>query len=77
MSEVKVFRISGHYFMRKKKYAFTKDVRALKAEHAVEQVISQVTSEGFFRRQLFIDSVQEIQPEESQDYVIKYLNDLP
>jgi len=74
MSEVKVFRVSGHYFMRRKKYSFSKDVRALKVEHALEEVLSVVSSQGMFRRQIRIDDVHEIQPEESQDYVIRYLS---
>ncbi len=76
MSEVKVFRIAGHYQRKHRKFSFSKDLRALTKEQALEQVLSTVTSQGFFRRQVTIDEVKEIKPEESKDYVIKYLNDL-
>ncbi len=76
MSQVKVFKVTGHYSQRHRKYSFSKDLRALTKEQAIEQVLSTITSQGFFRRQVTIDEVKEIKPEESKDYVIKYLSDL-
>ncbi len=76
MSQVKVFRIAGHYHQKHRKFSFAKDIRALTKEQALEQALSTVTSQGFFRRQVIIDEVKEIKPEESKDYVIKYLSDL-
>ncbi|OLS14804.1 MAG: hypothetical protein RBG13Loki_1563 [Promethearchaeota archaeon CR_4] len=76
MSQVKLFRITGHYVQKHRKFSFSKDLRAITKEQALEQVLSTVTSQGFFRRQVKIDEVKEIKPEESKDYVIKYLSDL-
>jgi ribosomal protein L20A (L18A) len=76
LSQVKVFRITGHYTQKHRKFSFSKDLRALTKEQALDQVLSTITSQGFFRRQVKIDDVKEIKPEESKDYVIKYLNDL-
>jgi ribosomal protein L20A (L18A) len=76
MSQVKIFRIAGHYKQMHRTFSFCKDLRALTKEQALEQILSTVTSQGFFRRQVKIDDVKEIKPEECKDYVIKYLNDL-
>ncbi len=76
MSQVKLFRVAGHYQQKHRKFSFSKDIRALTKEQALEQALSTVTSQGFFRRQVHIDEVKEIKPEESKDYVIKYLSDL-
>jgi ribosomal protein L20A (L18A) len=76
VSQVKIFRITGHYMRLHRKFSFSKDLRAMTKEQALEQVLSTVTAQGFFRRQVKIDEAKEIKPEESKDYVIKYLNEL-
>ena len=74
MSEIKIYRIIGNYIKKQKKYLFRKEVRALKKEDAIEQVLSKITSIGIFRRQITIQEIKEINLEESQDYLIRELS---
>ena len=74
MSEIKIFRIIGTYYKQHKKYLFRKEVRALKQEDALEKAISQITSIGIYRRQISIQEIKEISPEECQDYLIRELS---
>jgi ribosomal protein L20A (L18A) len=75
MSEIKIYRIIGNYKKNFKKYIFSKEVRALKKEDALEKVLSQITSIGIFRRQINIQEIKEIILEESQDYLIRELSE--
>ncbi|TFG17649.1 MAG: 50S ribosomal protein L18a [Promethearchaeota archaeon] len=74
MSEIKIFRIIGTYRKQNKKYLFRKEVRALKEEDALEKAVSQITSIGIYRRQINIQEIKEISPEECQDYLIRELS---
>lgn len=74
MSEIKIFRIIGNYNKQHKKYLFRKEIRALKQEDAIEKAISQITSIGIYRRQIKIQEIKEISPEECQDYLIRELS---
>lgn len=74
MSEIKIFRIIGTYKKNHKKYLFRKEVRALKKEDALEKALSQITSIGIYRRQIFVQEVKEISPEECQDFLIRELS---
>ena len=74
MSEIKIFRIIGTYYKQHKKYLFRKEVRALKKEDALEKAISQITSIGIYRRQINIQEIKEISPEQCQDYLIRELS---
>jgi ribosomal protein L20A (L18A) len=74
MSEIKIFRIIGTYNIKKKKYLFRKEIRALKEEDALEKALSQITSIGIYRRQIKIQEIKEITLEESQDYLIRELS---
>ena len=73
-SEIKIFKIVGTYNMSHKKYKFSKEVRALKQEDALEKVYTMITSIGIYRRQIDIIEMKEIKPEECQDYLIRELN---
>ncbi|MFX1500483.1 MAG: 50S ribosomal protein L18Ae [Promethearchaeota archaeon] len=75
MSEIKIFRIIGNYNKDHKKYLFRKEVRALKKEDAVENVLSQITSIGIFRRKIRIQEIKEISLNESQDHLIRELSE--
>lgn len=75
MSEIKIFRIIGNYKKNHKKYLFRKEVRALREEDALENVLSQITSIGILRRQINIQEVKQISLEESQDYLIRELSE--
>ena len=72
MSEIKIYRIIGTYRKKYKKYLFRKEIRALKEKDALEKALSQITSIGILRRQIDIQEIKEITPEECQDYLIQY-----
>lgn len=74
MSEIKIWRITGHYTKNHRRYLFRKEKRALRKEDAMEKVLSQISSIGLFRRQITIDEIEEISPEEAEDYLIKELS---
>ena len=74
MSEIKIYRIIGTYRKKYKKYLFRKEVRALKEKDALEKTLSQITSIGILRRQINIQEIKEITPEECQDYLIRELS---
>ncbi|NVM45830.1 MAG: 50S ribosomal protein L18a [Candidatus Lokiarchaeota archaeon] len=71
---MKIYRIIGTYRKKYKKYLFRKEVRALKEKDALEKALSQITSIGILRRQITIQEIKEITPEESQDYLIRELS---
>ena len=73
-NEIKIFRIVGTYRKKYKKYLFRKEVRALKEKDALEKALTQITSIGILRRQITIQEIEEITPEESQDYLIRELS---
>lgn len=73
-SEIKIFRIIGTYNKKYKKYLFRKEVRALKEKNALEKALTQITSIGILRRQIHIQEIKEISPDESQDYLIRELS---
>ena len=73
-NEIKIFRIVGTYRKKYKKYLFRKEVRALKEKDALEKALTQITSIGILRRQITIQEIKEITPEESQDYLIRELS---
>ncbi len=74
MSEIKIFQITGTYYKNHKKYLFRKEVRALNEEHANENVLTQITSIGLYRRQIKIQEIKEITLEECRDYLIRELS---
>ena len=73
-SEIKIFRIIGTYNKKFKKYLFRKEVRALKEKDALEKALTQITSIGILRRQINIQEIKEISPDEIQDYLIRELS---
>ena len=73
-AEIKIFKIIGTYFKSHKKYKFSKEIRAIKQEDALEKMYAMITSIGLYRRQITIEEIKEITPEECQDYLIRELN---
>ena len=73
-TEIKIYRIIGTYKKKYKKYLFRKEIRALKEKDALEKALSQITSIGILRRQINIQEIKIITPEESQDYLIRELS---
>ncbi len=74
MSEIKIFRITGFFRKSHKKYKFTKEIRALKKEDALENALTQITSIGLYRRQINIQEIKEISLEECKNYLIRELS---
>ncbi len=74
MSEVKIFRISGFYTRNRVKYLFRKDVRAIKEEDALEKVLSLITSTSLLRRQIKIEKIEVIKPEETSDMLLREIS---
>lgn len=61
MDEVKVFRIAGRFPMGFKKMRFVKEIRALKPEHAIEKIYSELGSRHKLKRTMIkIELIEEI-----------------
>jgi len=74
MSEVKIFRVIGKIDKPNWKTSFSKEVRALKPEHAVEKIYKELGSKHRAKRfQIKILKVEEIPLEEVSDLTIKRL----
>jgi large subunit ribosomal protein LX len=74
MSEVKIFRVTGKIDKPNWKTNFSKEVRALKPEHAVEKIYKELGSKHRAKRfQIKILKVEEITLEEVTDLTIKRL----
>ena len=72
-NEVKIYKISGKYVKRHQKFSFTKFVRALKEEDAMEKVLSVVTSTKILRRKITITECITVPKEECDDNYIRSL----
>ncbi len=78
MSEIKVFRIYGYMLIGHDSIPewrkFIKEIRALKLEHALEKLYSELGSRHKVKRShIKILKVEEISPEQALD---KYVRDL-
>ena len=74
MTEVKVFRVKGKIKKPNFQTDFSKEVRALKPEDAVEKVYMLLGSKHRVKRfQMSISKVEEIKPEEIEDLIVKKL----
>ncbi|NJE04909.1 50S ribosomal protein L18a [Thermococcus sp. M36] len=75
--EVKVFRVKGVFERLGKKQPFTKEYRALKEEHVVELVYSEIGSKHRVpRSKIEIESIEEIKPEEAENPIVRKLSGL-
>lgn len=72
---MKVYRVTGLYSPKGKKwFKFTKDVVADEEDAAREKIYSIVGSKyGIKRRLIDIKDIREINPDESDDPMVKYL----
>jgi len=71
---VKVFRVSGEINKPNYQTSFRKEVRALKPEHAVEEVYKQLGSRHRAKRfQIKIGDVEEVNPQDIKDTIIRKL----
>ena len=75
MVEVKIFRVDGEILSPNYRTTFSKDVRALRPEHAVEKVYMELGSHHRVKRvHMKLHSIQEITEEETEDPVIRDLS---
>jgi len=68
MSEVKVFKVIGEVMKQKffVPMSFSKEISAVKKEHAIERVYAEIGSRHRAKRnQITIFSVEEVQPEKA------------
>ncbi len=73
-NKVKVFRVSGEINKPNYQTSFRKEVRALKPEHAVEEVYKQLGSRHRAKRfQIKIVDVEEVNPQDIKDTIIRKL----
>ncbi|AIU70650.1 50S ribosomal protein LX [Thermococcus eurythermalis] len=73
--EVKVYCVKGVFERGKLKQPFTKEYRALKPEHVEELVYSDIGSKHRVpRSKIWIESIEEIKPEEAEDPVVRRLS---
>ncbi|MBC7130772.1 50S ribosomal protein L18a [Candidatus Bathyarchaeota archaeon] len=72
MRELKIFRITGEVLKPNFETTFEKEVVALKPEHAIEKIYSELGSRHRVKRfHIKIIKVEEIKPEEVEDPIIK------
>jgi len=74
--EVKIYRVKGWFKTPKNTvHRFVKEVRALKKEHALELIYSEIGSKHRVKRRLIrIEEVREVKPEEVEDPVVRALS---
>ncbi|MEM1589074.1 MAG: 50S ribosomal protein L18Ae [Candidatus Bathyarchaeia archaeon] len=74
MSEVKVFRVIGEIRKPNWKTSFEKEVIAIKPEHAIEKVYTELGSKHRVKRfHIEIRKVEEVAPGEVEDPLIRKL----
>ena len=72
MSEVKVFRVLGEIRKPNLKTPFRKEVIALKPEHAVEKVYTELGSKHRVKRfHIKISKIEEVAPQDIEDPLIR------
>ncbi|RLI38767.1 50S ribosomal protein L18a [Candidatus Bathyarchaeota archaeon] len=75
MVEVKIFRVEGEILSPNYKTTFSKDIRAVKPEHAVEKVYMELGSQHKVKRMhMKLYSIKEITEEETENLLIKELS---
>jgi large subunit ribosomal protein LX len=72
MCEVKVFRVTGEIRKPNLKTHFRKEVIAVKPEHAIEKVYTELGSKHRVKRfHIKISHVEELSPQEIEDPLIR------
>ena len=75
--EVKVFRVKGIFERNGKRERFTREYRGLKKEDVIEILYSEVGSKHRVpRNKIWIESVEEITPEEAENPIVRKLSGL-
>jgi large subunit ribosomal protein LX len=74
MTKLKVFRVTGEIKKPNLKTTFKKEIIAVKAEHAVEKVYTELGSRHRVKRfHIKITSVEEVPPDQIEDPTLKKL----
>jgi len=74
MTKLKVFRVTGEIKKPNLKTTFKKEIIAVKAEHAVEKVYTELGSRHRVKRfHIKIASVEEVPPDQIEDPTLKKL----
>ena len=72
MSKLKLFRVTGEINKPNLKTPFTKELLAVKSEHAIEKVYAEIGSKHRVKRfQLKILTVEEISVDEIENPILK------
>ena len=72
MSKLKLFRVTGEINKPNLKTPFTKELLAVKSEHAIEKVYAEIGSKHRVKRfQLKISTVEEISIDEIENPILK------
>lgn len=76
-SEIRVYLVKGHYRQNGKKIPFSKEVRALKQEDALEHVYADIGSRHRIKRNLFlIEDISTItSPDQIKSVMIRQLTE--
>ena len=73
---IKIFRINGEISRPDYQTSFTKEVRAMKPEDAIEKVYTEIGSQHRVKRvHLKILSIQEIQLDEVKNIIVRKLSE--
>lgn len=73
-NEIQIYKISGKYNKHFQKFQFTKFVRALNEQNALEKVLSIVTSVNLLRRKIQITEIKTVKIEECPDLFIQAIS---
>jgi large subunit ribosomal protein LX len=74
MKRLKVFRVTGEILKPNLKTAFSKEIVAEKAEHAVEKVYAEIGSKHRVKRcHIRISSTEEVPPDQIENPLLKKL----
>ncbi|MDQ1279131.1 MAG: large subunit ribosomal protein [Thermoproteota archaeon] len=76
MSEIKIFRVKGEIHKPDYRMKFSKDIRALKQEDAVERAFTDIGGQHNVKRfHLKVTSVEEIKIEDVKNPIVRMLSE--
>lgn len=74
--EIKIYRISGKFVKYHQYFSFTKYVRALTEENALEKVLCDVTAQKVLRRKIDITEITPISLDDCPDQFIHQMSNI-
>ena len=76
MSEVKIFRVKGEILKPDYKMKFSKDIRALRQEDAVEKTYADIGGQHKVKRfYMKVTSVEEVRREDVKNQIVRMLSE--